>query len=239
VATVSPKKKNGLFLPAVVAILAIGAGVIYWQVQANKPKPISLAASTPLPTATGYLRGNPDAPVSIIEFADFECPGCAQFATLQEPDIMSRLVDAGLANFRFYDFPLTNIHANSLSAHLAASCANEQGKFWAMHDAIFAAQMEWSTQATSNPRKVLDRLAQGVGLDMAAYGACFDSQRTLPQIQANAAEGSQRGVNSTPTLLVGNQMFPGGLTYDGLRKLVDSLIAAKAAAPAPAPAKAP
>jgi protein-disulfide isomerase len=71
---------------------------------------------------------------------------------------------------------------------------------------------------------------------MAAYGSCFDSQRTLPQIQANAAEGSQRGVSSTPTLLVGNQMFPGGLTYDELRKLVDSLRATTAAAPAPAKA---
>jgi len=236
VATVKPKKKSGLFLPAVVAILAIGAGVIYWQVQANKPKPITLAASTPLPKAEGYLRGNPDAPVTIIEFADFECPGCAQFAALQEPDVMSRLVDAGLANFRFYDFPLTQIHANTLSAHLAASCANEQGKFWAMHDAIFAAQPEWSTQATSNPRKVLDRLAQEVGLDMTRYGACFDSQRTLPQIQANAAEGTQRGVSSTPTLLVGNRMYPGGLAYDDIKKLVDSLRAAPAAAPAPAPA---
>jgi protein-disulfide isomerase len=236
VATVTPKKKSGLFLPAVVAILAIGAGVIYWQVQANKPKPITLAASTPLPKAEGYLRGNPDAPVTIIEFADFECPGCGQFAALQEPDVMSRLVDAGLANFRFYDFPLTQIHANTLSAHLAASCANEQGKFWPMHDAIFAAQMEWNTQATTNPRKVLDRLAGEVGLDMARFGACFDSQRTLPQVQANAAEGTQRGVSSTPTLLIGNRLYPGGLSYDEIRKLVDSLRAAPAAAPAPAPA---
>ncbi len=235
-ATVTPKKKSGLFLPAVVAILAIGAGVIYWQVQANKPKPITLAASTPLPKAEGYLRGNPDAPVTIIEFADFECPGCGQFAALQEPDVMSRLVDAGLANFRFYDFPLTQIHANTLSAHLAASCANEQGKFWPMHDAIFAAQMEWNTQATTNPRKVLDRLAGEVGLDMARFGACFDSQRTLPQVQANAAEGTQRGVSSTPTLLIGNRLYPGGLSYDEIRKLVDSLRAAPAAAPAPAPA---
>lgn len=235
-ATVTPKKQSGLFLPAVVAILAIGAGVIYWQVQANKPKPITLAASTPLPKAEGYLRGNPDAPVSIIEFADFECPGCANFATVQEPDVRTRLVDAGLANFRFYDFPLTQIHANTLSAHLAASCANEQGKFWELHDAIFAAQNEWNTQATSNPRKVLDRLAGEVGLDMARFGACFDSQRTLPQIQANAAEGTQRGVSSTPTLLIGNRLYPGGLPYDDIKKLVDSLRAAPAAAPAPAPA---
>ncbi|MBU6365749.1 MAG: DsbA family protein [Gemmatimonadetes bacterium] len=235
-ATVTPKKKSGLFLPAVVAILAIGTGVIYWQVQANKPKPITLAASTPLPKAEGYLRGNPDAPVTIIEFADFECPGCANFATVQEPDVRTRLVDAGLANFRFYDFPLTQIHANTLSAHLAASCANEQGKFWELHDAIFAAQNEWNTQATSNPRKVLDRLAGEVGLDMARFGACFDSQRTLPQIQANAAEGTQRGVSSTPTLLIGNRLYPGGLPYDDIKKLVDSLRAAPAAAPAPAPA---
>ena len=232
-AKVSPKKKSNTAFLAVIAVVLIAGGVGIWTaVQRAKPKPIELAPGTPLPKAEGYLRGDPNAPVTIIEFADFECPGCGQFAALQEPDIMSRIVDAGLANFRFYDFPLTSIHQNTMSAHLAAACANEQGKFWAMHDAIFAGQGEWSGVVTSNPRPLLDGYAKTVGLDMAKYTECFDSQRPLPQIQANAAAGQERGVNSTPTLIIGNKLYAGGLTFDQLKAVVDSIRATLPAAAA-------
>ncbi len=229
------KKSNSAFLPIVLVVLAVGGAGIYYAMQ-NKPKPITLAPGTALPTAEGHLRGDPNAPVTIIEFADFECPGCGQFAALQGPDIKTRIVDAGLANFRFYDFPLTSIHQNTMAAHLAASCAEDQGKFWEMHDALFAGQMDWNTQATTNPSKVFDSYASQLGLDMTAYRSCFDTQKNLPKIQANAAAGTERGVSSTPTLVVGDRMFPGGLTFDQLKTLVDSLRTAAPAAPAAAPA---
>ena len=84
-----------------------------------------------------------------------------------------------------------------------------------------------------NPRKIIDGYASAIGLDMAAYGTCFDTQKPLPQIQANAAEGTSRGVNSTPTLVIGNRMYPGGLTFDQIKAIVDSLAAAAPAAAAP------
>ncbi len=222
----TPKKSNMPFVAIVLAVI-VGGGLFIWSsIERNKQKPIELTANTALPTAEGYLRGDPNAPVTIMEFADFECFGCGQFAALQGPDIKSRIVDAGLANFRFFDFPLTSIHKNTMAAHLAASCANEQGKFWEMHDLIFAGQTEWSTQATANPRKVLDGYAAQAALDMTRYNSCFDSQRTLSQVQANAAAGTARGVSSTPTLVIGNRVFPGALTYDNVKKIVDSLRAA-------------
>lgn len=224
------KKSNGAFLPIVLLVLAVGGGAIYYKIQ-SKPKPIELAPGTPLPTAEGHLRGDPNAPITIMEFADFECPGCGQFAALQGPDIKARIVDAGLANFRFFDFPLTSIHQNTLAAHLAASCAEDQGKFWEMHDKLFAGQFDWNSQATSNPRKVIDVYASELGLDMAAYNSCFDTQKNLPKIQANAAAGTERGVGQTPTLVINNKVYAGGLPYDKLKALVDSL---RAAAPAAA-----
>ena len=227
----APKKKsNNAFLPIVLLVLAVGGAAIYYKVQ-NKPKPIELAPGTALPTAEGQLRGDPNAPVTIMEFADFECPGCGQFATLQGPDIKTRIIDAGLANFRFYDFPLSSIHQNTLAAHLAASCAADQGKFWEMHDAIFAGQMEWNSQATTNPRKLFDLYAGRIGLDLTTYKSCFDTQKNLPKIQANAAAGTERGVSSTPTLVVGNKVYTGGLTFDQIKALVDSLRAAAPATP--------
>lgn len=234
-AKVTPKKQSNVgFLVVIGVVLAVGGAFIWSKMQ--KPKPVELTAdAASLPAAQGYLRGDPNAPVTIMEFADFECPGCGQFAILQGPDIKSRLVDAGLANFRFYDFPLTSIHQNTLSAHMAAACANDQGKFWEMHDALFNGQPDWSTQATSNPRKVIDGYATAVGLDVAAYTQCMDSNKHMAQIQANAAEGQKRGVGSTPTIIVGNKMYPGGLSFDALKKLVDSLrTAAPAASAAPA-----
>ena len=228
----SPKKSKNAFLPIVLVVLAVGGAAIFYKVQ-NKPKPIELAPGTALPAAEGHLRGDPKAPITIIEFADFECPGCGQFAALQGPDVKARIIDAGLANFRFYDFPLTSIHQNTLAAHLAASCAEDQGKFWEMHDKLFAGQMDWSTQATTNPRKFFDVYAGEIGLDMAAYNSCFDSQKNLPKIQANAAAGTERGVSSTPTLVIGNKVYAGGLTYDRIKQLVDSLRLALPASAAP------
>lgn len=239
-AKATPTKSRAPFYGVLLVLAAAGGAGIWYSMQ-NKAKPIVLDESVTanLPPAEGYLYGKPDAPVTIMEFADFECPRCGQFATLEGPEIKARLVDAGLANFRFFDFPLTEIHQNTLSAHLAASCAGDQGKFWEMHDAIFANQDRWNGQVTGNPRKVIDELAKTVGLDEAKYSACMSSQANLPRIQANKKAGVDRGASSTPTLVIGSQVFPGGLRFDAVKKIVDSLIALQpAAAPAAAaPAK--
>ncbi|MCC6245281.1 MAG: DsbA family protein [Gemmatimonadaceae bacterium] len=239
-AKATPTKSRAPFYGVLLVLAAAGGAGIWYSMQ-NKPKPIVLDESVTanLPPAEGYLYGKPDAPITIMEFADFECPGCGQFATLEGPEIKARLVDAGLVNFRFFDFPLTEIHQNTLSAHLAASCAADQGKFWEMHDIIFANQDRWNGQVTSNPRKVIDELAKTVGLDEAKYGSCMSSQANLPRIQANKKAGVDRGASSTPTLVIGSQVFPGGLRFDAVKKIVDSLIALQpAAAPvAAAPAK--
>lgn len=236
-AKATPTKSRSPFY-GVLAILAVAGGAGIWYSIQNKPKPIVLDNTlvANLPKAEGYLRGNPDAPVTIMEFADFECPGCGQFATLEEPEIRTRLIETGLANFRFFDFPLA-MHQNTLSAHLAASCAADQNKFWEMHDALFANQDRWNAQATSNPRKVIDPLATSVGLDAQKYAECMTSQANLGRIQASMKAGTDRGVSSTPTIIIGNQVIPGGLRFDGIKKMVDSIIAAnpKAAAPAMAP----
>lgn len=238
----TPTKSRTPFY-GLLLLLAVAGGAGIWYSMMAKPKPISLDESltASLPAAEGYLRGNPNAPVTIMEFADFECPGCGQFATLEGPEVKTRLVDAGLANFRFFDWPIPEIHPNTLSAHLAASCAADQGKFWEMHDAIFATADQWNAQATSNPRKVLDAQATQVGLDMNSYGECMSSQKNLARIQANKRAGSERAVGSTPTLVIGNKVYPGGLRFDEIKRIVDSIIASQpvAAAPAAAPASAP
>jgi len=238
VAKATPTKSRTPFIALLLVLAAAGAGGIWYSLNREQPKPITLAPGTPLPKAEGYLRGDPNAPITIMEFGDFECPSCGQFATISEPDIRARIVDAGLANFKFYDFPLP-IHQNTMSASLSASCAADQGKFWEMHDAIFAGQYDWNTQATSNPQKLFNGYAEQVGLDMKVFSECVSSQRNLPRIQANKKAGEDLGVNGTPTIFVGNKQVPGNITVDKLKAMVDSIRAASPAAAAAPGAAAP
>ena len=194
---------------------------------ATKPKSSSVQTAETADTTNagppqGYLIGKVDAPVKILEFADFECPSCGGWATVTEPDVRSRIINAGLANLTYYDFPLTQ-HRNTLAASNAAACADEQGKFWQMHDRIFQAQDEWNGEATEAPKPFFKRYAAEVGLDVSKWEACYDARKYQKRISANLAEGLRRGVNSTPTFLIANRLYPGMRSYDELKKIVDSV----------------
>ena len=194
---------------------------------ATKPKSSSVQAAEIADTTNagpsqGYLIGKVDAPVKILEFADFECPSCGGWATVTEPDVRTRIINAGLASLTFYDFPLTQ-HRNTLAASNAAACADEQGKFWPMHDRLFQAQDEWNGEATEAPKPFFKRYASEAGLDVAKWETCFDARKYQKRISANLADGMRRGVNSTPTFVIGSRMYPGMRTYDELKGIVDSM----------------
>lgn len=228
---VRPKSRTP-FYAVLGGIAVIGLAFIAWQ--ASRPTSMGVVMidpNTPLPEAQGYLMGNPDAPVQVLEFADFECPACMSFATLTEPDVRKRLVETGQISFRFLDFPLVQ-HLNSWDASMAAACANEQGKFWEMHDQIFMNQDRWATQVTRRPKTVLEPLAQSIGLDMAQWNACYDSQKYKLEIAANQREGEKRGVRSTPTFVIGSRMIANAMGWDQFKTYVDSALAE---APRPVP----
>ena len=189
--------------------------------------------------AKGYLLGDSAAPVEIIEFADFQCPACESFSTITEPDVRQRIVNAGLASFRFYDFPLPQ-HRNALNASLAAACASDQGKFWEYHDRLFAGQPDWSEMR--NPQGTYAGYARELGLDVPRWEQCYESRTHERTILANKAEGERRGVSQTPTFIIGTRRVPGAVGYDRIRALVDSAAAearASGAAPAGAASTAP
>jgi protein-disulfide isomerase len=209
------------FWIALGIVAVIGIGALSWM--ASRPKRASATIDPTLPAlkAEGYLMGSPSAPVEVIEFADFECAGCGQFATITEPDIRTRLVNTGKVRIRFLDFPLP-MHKNTWDASLAASCANDQGKFWEMHDLIFANQDKWNGEATDNPRKPLSALAQGLGLDVAKYGSCMDAETHRAQIQANMKEAERRGINQTPSFIIGGRAYAGALPFDPFNRLIET-----------------
>ncbi|HYN81441.1 MAG TPA: thioredoxin domain-containing protein [Gemmatimonadaceae bacterium] len=210
---------------AILLLIAVaGASILAYTMTrkpstAAAPAPLSASSATAGPPQ-GYLLGKADAPVKILEFADFECPACGRFATITEPDIRTRLIDTGLASFTYYDYPLPQ-HLNSQSASNAAACADEQGKFWPMHDRLYGAQDQWNSQATDNPKPMFMSYASGIGLNMSQFESCYDTRKHQSRIVANFAEGERRRVNSTPTFIVGDKQVANALSYDELKAMVD------------------
>lgn len=222
----------------VLALVVIGGGVWLGSSAMGPRTPTVSDVNVTAAQAEGYVIGDPKAPVQVLEFADFECPACGGFSTVTEPDIRARLVKTGQIGYRYYDFPLTQ-HKNSLVASLAAACANDQGKFWEMHDALFFNQPEWASSATDNPMKFFTQYAQQMGIDVPSWRSCIDEKRHLATIIGNRKEGERRGVAQTPTFVIGTKMIAGAMVYDEFKARVDSAGAALAQAPAPAKTKKP
>jgi protein-disulfide isomerase len=205
------------------AVAVIGLGALAYLT--TRPPTVSIPANvTVQPSDTsgfhGYLKGSPDAPVEITEFADYQCPFCQTFATLQMPTIEERLINTGRLRWRYRDFPLQQHSFSRLAAHSAA-CADEQGKYWDQHSRIYEGQTEWAAARDAAP--IFRRYAQAGGLDLGRYDGCMKAGKYAGRIQASLDEGIQLGVNSTPTLLVGNKLYRGRFDSDAITKLVDSL----------------
>jgi protein-disulfide isomerase len=212
---------KGFYL-LLVGVALVGGGVLWYG---SQQRASTAAPNGPVPVAAtdgfrGYTLGSDSAPIEITEYSDFECPFCASFATVQMPVIREQLIATGKVRWRFRDFPLPT-HAYSRSAALAAQCAGEQGKFWEMHDQLFA-NHQWA-QTGKNPRGVFREFARSVGLDLDKYDACVDGQRYAGRIQASVQEGEARGVKGTPSFYVNGRPYQGRSASDDFKALVDSL----------------
>ena len=211
------------FYAILIGIAVVGLGVL--GVLLSRPKTVSIPANVTIQTSDtagfrGYIKGSADAPVEITEYADYQCPFCQTFATIQMPTIEERLIRTGRLRWRYRDFPLQQHSFSRLSAHSAA-CADEQGKYWEQHQRIYDGQGEWATLGDAGPK--FREYAQANGLDLKRYDDCMASHKYAGRIQASYEEGTRLGVSSTPTLLVGNRLYQGRLDSDAIRRLVDSL----------------
>jgi len=219
----SSRPKAFYWLLGAIALVGVAAlGYVATKPKAGPTDALQAPDTTNAGPAQGYLIGKVDAPVKILEYADFECPSCAGFATITEPDVRTRIIDPGLASLSYYDFPLTQ-HRNTLAASNAAACADEQGKFWPMHDRLFQVQDEWNGEATDRPKPFFKRYAQEVGLDVSKWESCYDARKYQKRISANLADGLRRGVNSTPTFIIGDKVYRGMGSYDEMKRIVDSI----------------
>ena len=196
----------------------------------------SAAAVGPPPTVVddgfrGYSMGSGDAVVEIIEYSDFECPFCANFATIQMPTIKQQLINTGKVRWRYRDYPLPTHQYSRYSAH-AAHCAGEQGKFWEMHDQLFY-NHQWA-QTGRNPAGLFRDFARNVGLDLQRYDECMTAGRYASRIEFSRQEGDQLLVNGTPTFFVNGKIFNASrATSDAFKAMADSIIARTPPKPRP------
>lgn len=174
--------RNG-WIVAVVIVAAIIGGVVWY----NATRPYYPDIQSPRP-----VRGPADAKVLVEEFSDFECPACQA----AEPTVQDVLATLGSRiRFAYFHFPLVTVHPLAFRAARAAECANDQGKFWEYHDALFQHQPDFSVSQ-------LVSYAADLKLDTQKFSDCLGSNAKTDVVRADMREGDQRGVDATPTFFV-------------------------------------
>jgi protein-disulfide isomerase len=191
-----------------------------------RPAPQPPIPPSALATQKEASRGDAAAAVAIVEYADFECPYCGQYEHDVYPQISRDYVENGKVKYFFRDLPLP-MHPHALGAARAARCAGEQGKFWEMHDSLYAKQN--AIRDVDMPGR-----AQELGLDVAKFSDCFSSNRYIKEINESAAEAQKMGIQGTPTFFIGTvtsngnvtnlKMIIGARPYDVFKSVIDEAL---------------
>jgi protein-disulfide isomerase len=180
-----------------------------------------------LDIAGAPFKGTPNARVVIVEFSDYQCPFCARHVRETVPEIERAYVRTGKVRYVFRDFPLESIHPQAFQAAEAARCAGEQGKFWEMHDRLFAHQNALGSE---------DLLAHGeaLGLDLRRFRRCLQERRFAERVRRDLREGQQAGVRGTPSFFVGiaapggkvrvARVLRGAQPYEAFRQALEELL---------------
>lgn len=189
----------------------------------------SVQPSQPIRISTDNdpVRGNPDAPITIIEFSDFQCPFCARFHVQTLPSILEEYIDTGKVNLVYRDFPIQSIHPNALPAAVAAECANEQGMYWQYHDTLFEKQNAWSKLDTGSAISTFSQYATDVGLEQQQFDSCLSSGKYLEEVQQDLSDGRDYDITGTPGFFIGNEKIgfvkiDGAQPFESFKRVIDS-----------------
>jgi protein-disulfide isomerase len=172
---------------------------------------------------TNRIKGNPDAKVWLIMASDFQCPACKYWHDSASAEIMRDYVASGKVRFAYTNFPLDELHPNARAAAEAAMCVAAQGKFWAIHEALFAKQPEWAP--LPDPIPAFRKLALEAGADTVAWNKCLTDDVMMPLIEGDQGRGRANGVNQTPYFFVGQQRVGGAIPAAQLRPMIDAALA--------------
>jgi len=163
------------------------------------------------------VNGDPNAPVTIVEFSDFQCPFCKKSETVLK-DLLAKY--SGRVKLAYLDFPLREIHSQAEQAAEAARCAGEQGKFWEYHDSLFA------DQSKLDEASLIER-AHNVKLDEKAFQSCLTSGKFKAGIEADLQEGAKAGVSGTPAYFINGVFLSGAQPAAEFEKVIDNELAVR------------
>lgn len=239
------EKKTGININAIlVGLLVIAAflvGSLWTKVQMlekgatvagsatavapNQPnQPQTPLAGQKVNVSVGHLppKGNPNAKVKIVAFEDFRCPFCDRFFKDAELQIIKDFVDTGKAviYYRNYQF----LGPASVVAGNAGECANEQGKFWEMHNYLYQNQPDESDTSMYTTGK-LTEVARGLGISTTQFQSCLDSKKYDKNVQDELAEGQKAGVQGTPTVFINGISVVGAQPYSAFKTIIDQQLA--------------
>ena len=176
-----------------------------------------------------YIRGRPEAKLTLIEFSDFQCPFCERFYRETLPQIEREYISTGKVRMVYRDFPIDNIHKDAQKAAEAAQCAGEQDKYWNMHDKLFDNQ---KALGVNN----LTKYAKELRLSTDRFDDCLNSGKYAEEIQKDLTDGQEAGVEGTPTFFLGitnkdktiqGKPIRGAMPYNTFKQAIDKLLTEK------------
>lgn len=225
-------KRNDYFLGIciLVAGLLISGSVIYTVGQKSggnnggdgtQPTPTVTAGKIPQIKSTDVILGDVKAPVTFIEFADYQCPFCHRFETQSMPQIRDQYIKTGKVKVIYRDFAF--LGPESIASAASTRCAADQAKFWEYHDALLIAEEKDGQENNGNlTRDLFVKLASGIGLNAAQFGACLDSKKYDASITTARTDAGQYGVQSTPTLFVNNTQILGAQPFEVFQAAIEA-----------------
>ncbi len=185
------------------------------------PRVLLEPTRTEVKTAGSPAKGPDGAPVTIVEFSDFQCPYCSRVVPTVDQAVK---VYGDQIQVVFRQFPLNSIHPMAQKAAEASLCAHEQGGFWKLHDAMFADQKALLPDQ-------LKAKATEMGMNAEQFSSCLDSGKFAKQVATDLAEGSQAGVSGTPAMFVNGRFLSGAVPFDTLSPLIDDELRRKGVTP--------
>ena len=208
------------------------AALVMWIRSPDPASALAQATQTPaeiVPLQDAMLelrsKGPDDAPVTIFELSDFQCPFCRRFWEETLPTLQEEYIDTGKARFIFINLPLVSLHPNAPAAHEFAMCAAKQDQFWPVHDLLYDHQAVWSNQPDPSP--FFYTFVDSAGLDRASLEQCLSAGETRNVILGDIQQAQRGSISQTPTFVVEGGLLPGAQPIEVWRPILDSIIAAK------------
>lgn len=187
-------------------------------------KPVVVTSDVLKLTNEDVVLGDLNAPVTIIEYSDFQCPFCGRFFTQTETQVRENYIKNNQVKFVYRHFAFLSEESNKAAE--AVECAKDQGKFWDFHDAIFISEEKDGKEHNGNLNRALFMsMAAGLGMDTEQFGSCFDSQKYAAKVNRDKAEAQTIGVQATPTLFVNGTKIEGAMPYAQFKAAIDQALA--------------